>query len=154
MSQQHRALWIFFPLSLFPDELSLFLPKPPHVNVQYIAGKGYLYKPELYCKRHLRASNLDSFSAYFLFDSFKGPLKHCQRVDSYFYHSTLQHFRHIYIPESIIIHNILAFNLWLLPHLVKNLSEAINQLLHVKLPFILWPPPYFMVCECKMGEAA
>ena len=57
-AQNSLDLLYFLSLS-FPQmkELSLFLPKPPHANVQYIAGKGYFYKPEVYCKRHLRASS-------------------------------------------------------------------------------------------------
>lgn len=57
-TQSSLDLLSFLSLS-FPQmkELSLFLPKPPQANVQYIAGKGYFYKPEVYCKRHLRASS-------------------------------------------------------------------------------------------------
>lgn len=96
VSAAHSSLNPFFSfslsisLSLFLDERILYLfspPKPAEANVQHIMGKGYFYKPGACCERHLRGSSR-LFSAYFLFDSFKGPFKIARRVDSYFYHST------------------------------------------------------------------
>lgn len=141
MSQQHRGLWVFFSFSLFffPDERILYLfspPKSPQANGQGVTGKGYFYKAECAVEGIWGLIQM-VFQLFFFLTALKGLLKLPGEQIHIFIIPPAQHFRHIYIPESIIIHNIQhliydSCHIW-----YKTPSEAINQPLHVKLPFIL-----------------
>lgn len=134
----------FFILSLSfpnPPQMKEFCISSPHTShhkpMSSLLQERVTFTNRACSKRHLRGSARWFFKLFFFLTALKGLLKLPGEQIHIFIIPPAQHFRHIYIPESIIIHNIQhliydSCHIW-----YKTPSEAINQPLHVKLPFIL-----------------